>query len=180
MDNFESYFQSLQVIRCDSEQEERSLQRLCKNRGIYFTKREYRSYPIFYLRIAEANRFVPSTQFSLFYRPGEYVPMKNVRLNLRICKNSTRDWVRDNLPESWLKAAKKFKCQEEMVKRICATVPHIYRNNTHVKESRLFIKRRIFNILGTNIVNLIDMTNADIQKWRTIGEFILNYEESCR
>lgn len=44
------------------------------------------------------------------------------------------NFIRQNLPESWEKAATELKMKTELITRLHANVPRIYKNKYHYKE----------------------------------------------
>ena len=181
MRTFDVVLSSYDTFLCENEKE---LKRLCKflsARG-YCTPqgRSVFSYLHLPTQFPEVYRINRTTGLMYICKNAEYaVTMSEVALMLKSGDTSTRTWVRNHLPESWLQAARKFKCQEEMIRRICAAIPTIYRNRFHSKESKTYVTKRIFGV-KTHIRHLIDMSDADIVKWNEVGNFIINYEESCR
>ena len=190
MDKFMELVTPRKTIICKNEKELRGLCRLLANRGFTCMKSNANPFQLVHL-VSERNYPV---QIGIFVSGNgikynqcyittttalEFTSMKEIRAILRASTNSTREWVRDNMPEAWLQAAREFKCQEEMIRRICATVPTIYRNRFRSKEAKNYIMKRVFGV-KTHIRHLIDMSDADIVKWNKVGDFIINYEESCR
>lgn len=181
MRTFDSVLSQYDTFLCENEKE---LKRLCKflaARGYFTTKgRSIFSYLHIPTQFPEVYK-VDKVKGIMYLSCNEEsaITMSEVNLMLKSGDTSTRTWVRNHLPEAWLQAARKFKCQEEMIRRICATIPTIYRNQFHSKESKNYIMKRVFGV-RTHIRHLIDMSDADIEKWNKVGDFIINYEESCR
>lgn len=182
MKNFDSVLSSYDTFMCEDEKDLKQLCRLLDARGYKTaTKRSVFAFlhmPIHFPEVFKVCK-IQGVVICLRYATRNTITMSEVRAMLKSNDNSTRTWVRKNLPESWLQAAKKFKCQEEMIRRICSAVPTTYRNQFCVNESRNYIQKRVFGV-RTHIRHLIDMSDADIEKWNKVGDFILNYEESCR
>lgn len=189
MRTFDVVLSSYDTFLCENEKE---LKRLCKflsARGYYTPQGKsvfsYLHVPTQFPEVYKVNKITRrmhkgevTTDF--IFKNAEYaVTMSEIGLMLKSGDTSTRTWVRNHLPESWLQAARKFKCKEEMIRRICAAIPTIYRNRFHSKESKIYVTKRIFGV-KTHIRHLIDMSDADIVKWNEVGNFIINYEESCR
>ena len=50
------------------------------------------------------------------------------------------NFIRQNLPESWEKAATELKMKTELITRLHANVPRIYKNKYHYKEGMNYIR----------------------------------------
>ena len=190
MDKFMELVTPRRTIICNNEKELRGLCRLLANRGFTCYKNNAnpfqlvhivseKDYPV-QVEVFTFSSGITYNQCFISIIPAlEYIPMKEVREILRMSTNSTREWVRDNLPESWCRIAEKYRVKEELLRRICATIPVSYRNTRSVREGRRFVRNRIFGVRAP-LIHLIDMTDADIEKWKNISYEILQYEESCR
>ena len=182
MKNFDSVLSSYDTFMCEDEKDLKQLCQLLDARGYKtVTKRSVFVFLRIFTHFPEVYKVRKDIGIVFCSRGAteSAITMSEVRMMLKPKDNSTRTWVRNNLPESWLHAAKKFKCQEEMIRRICSVVPTTYRNQFCVNESRNYIQKRVFGIKA-HIRHLIDMSDADMEKWNKVGDFILNYEESCR
>lgn len=182
MKNFDSVLSSYDTFVCEDEKDLKHLCKLLAARGYQTTMRRsvfaFLHMPVRFPEVYKVRKDM-GVVICLRGATESAITMSEVRMMLKSNDNSTRTWVRNNLPESWLQATKKFKCQEEMIRRICSVVPTIYRNQFCVNESRNYIQKRVFGV-RTHIRHLIDMSDADMEKWNKVGDFILNYEESCR
>lgn len=93
-------------------------------------------------------------------------------------KNSIKQYIRDNMPESWSHVATEMRVREELIRRINDTIPNCYKNNKSYLDS-INVLKRMFR--ATSLVyHLIDMTDADLEKWKTFSNKVKDYEESCR
>lgn len=86
-------------------------------------------------------------------------------------------FIRQNLPESWEKAASAMKMKTELIHRLHDVVPRAYKNKYHYKEGVSYI-RRVFNT-KCDIIHLVDATDIDIEKWKTLSNKIKEYEYQC-
>lgn len=87
------------------------------------------------------------------------------------------DFIRQNLPESWDKAATEMKMKTELITRLHANVPRTYKNKYHYKEGI----RYILGVFKTksSIYYHIDATNLDFEKWKQLDNKIKEYEYLC-
>lgn len=86
-------------------------------------------------------------------------------------------FIRQNLPESWEKAASAMKMKTELIHRLHDVVPRAYKNKYHYKEGVSYI-RRVFNT-KCDIIHLVDATDIDIEKWKILSNKIKEYEYQC-
>ena len=87
------------------------------------------------------------------------------------------DFIRQNLPESWEKAATELQMKTELIKRLHAMVPRAYKNKYHYKEGMSYI-RRTFQAKG-NIIYLVEATDIDLDKWNKLNNKIKEIEYQC-
>lgn len=87
------------------------------------------------------------------------------------------DFIRQNLPESWEKAATEMRMKTELITRLHNVVPRAYKNKYHYKEGISYI-RRVFNT-KCDIIHLVDATDIDITKWNELSSKIKEYEYQC-
>lgn len=88
------------------------------------------------------------------------------------------NFIRANLPESWEKAATELKMKTELITRLHANVPKIYKNKYHYKEGINYI-RGVFRSTCA-IYYLVDATDIDLNKWKVLDDKIKEYIEACR
>ena len=88
------------------------------------------------------------------------------------------NFIRQNLPESWEKAATEMKMKTELITRLHANVPREYKNKYHYREGIRYI-RGVFR-QTCSIYYCVEATDLDLNKWRKLDEKIKNYEETCR
>ena len=84
------------------------------------------------------------------------------------------NFIRQNLPESWEKAATEMRMKTELITRLHNVVPRAYKNKYHYKEGISYI-RRVFNT-KCDIIHLVDATDIDITKWNELSSKIKEYE----
>lgn len=191
---FENFITPDRYIRCDTEKELRRLYRLLTNRNFYYKDASGMRLAICAPKSVTLPIIVYVSRELMRFSLIEIKPLmdnccNNILANaisfnwitaeIKRSDTSTKEWVRNTLPESWLHVAEEYRVKEELIRRICSTVPEIYRNQFHIKEARQFIVNRLYNVNGL-LFNLIDMTDADIEKWKRISYAIKDYEESCR
>lgn len=87
------------------------------------------------------------------------------------------NFIRANLPESWDKAATELKMKTELITRLHANVPRLYKNKHHYKEGMNYI-RGVFK-RKCNIIYLVEATNIDMEKWKLLDNKIKQYEFEC-
>lgn len=87
------------------------------------------------------------------------------------------NFIRQNLPESWEKAATEMRMKTELINRLHSVVPRAYKNKYHYKEGMSYI-RRAFNT-KCDIIHLVDATDIDIAKWNELSSKIKEYEYQC-
>lgn len=88
------------------------------------------------------------------------------------------NFIRQNLPESWEKAATELRMKTELVTRLHDVVPAAYKNRYHYKEGMEYI-RRLFRTRAA-IIHLVDATDINIEKWNKLGDRIKQIEYECR
>lgn len=191
---FEHFVTPDRYIRCDTEKELRRLYRLLVNRNFYYKDASGSrlgayapknvALPVIVYVSRELMRFSLIDIKPLMDNCCNNILANAISFNwiateIKRSDTSTKEWVRNTLPESWLHVAEEYRVKEELIRRICSTVPAVYRNQFHIKEARQFIVNRLYNVDGL-LFNLIDMTDADIEKWKRISYAIKDYEESCR
>lgn len=86
-------------------------------------------------------------------------------------------FIRQNLPESWEKAATEMKMKTELITRLHDIVPRTYKNKYHYKEGISYIKR-VFNT-KCDIIHLVDATDINVEKWKKLSGKIKEYEYQC-
>lgn len=86
-------------------------------------------------------------------------------------------FIRQNLPESWDKAATELKMKTELITRIHDAIPRCYKNKYHYKEGIQKV-RNIFKVKG-NLIYHVDATDIDVEKWNKLDEKIKEYEYLC-
>ena len=96
-----------------------------------------------------------------------------VRMDILLNMN----FIRQNLPESWEKAATEMRMKTELITRLHNVVPRAYKNKYHYKEGISYI-RRVFNT-KCDIIHLVDATDIDITKWNELSSKIKEYEYQC-
>ncbi len=87
------------------------------------------------------------------------------------------NFIRANLPESWEKAATELKMKTELITRLHANVPRIYKNKYHYKEGMNYI-RGVFRA-SCDIIYLVEATDIDKEKWELLNNKIKEYEYQC-
>lgn len=87
------------------------------------------------------------------------------------------DFIRQNLPESWDKAATELKMKTELIRRLHANVPREYKNKFHYKEGMRYI-RGVFKT-KSNIIYYVEATDIDIAKWAELNNKIKEYQHLC-
>lgn len=87
------------------------------------------------------------------------------------------NFIRDNLPYSWDKAATELRMKTELITRLNNAVPYAYRNRYHYKEGIVYI-RRVFNTRA-EVIHLIDATDIDLAKWKKLCSRIKEIEYQC-
>ena len=87
------------------------------------------------------------------------------------------NFIRQNLPESWDKAATEMRMKTELVTRIHNVVPRSYKNKYHYKEGMAWV-RRLFQV-KSDLKYYVDATNLDIEKWNKLDAKIREYEYLC-
>ena len=87
------------------------------------------------------------------------------------------NFIRANLPESWEKAATELKMKTELITRLHANVPRIYKNKYHYKEGMKYI-RGVFRA-SCDIIYLVEATDIDKEKWELLNNKIKEYEYQC-
>lgn len=87
------------------------------------------------------------------------------------------DFIRQNLPEPWEKAATELKMKTELITRLHAMVPRTYKNKYHYKEGINYI-RRIFQAKG-NIIYLVEASDIDVDKWNKLNNRINEIKHQC-
>lgn len=87
------------------------------------------------------------------------------------------NFIRQNLPESWEKAASEMKMKTELIHRLHANVPRIYKNKYHYKEGIKYI-RGVFQCTS-NILYYVEATNIDIERWQELNNKIKEYQHLC-
>ena len=81
------------------------------------------------------------------------------------------NFIRQNLPESWEKAATELKMKTELITRLHANVPRIY------KKGMNYI-RGVFRA-SCDIIYLVEATDIDKEKWELLNNKIKEYEYQC-
>lgn len=87
------------------------------------------------------------------------------------------NYIRENLPHSWEKITTECRCKSELIQRIYAAVPRIYKNKYHYREGMTVINRML---KSSSVLYAIDHTDIDESKWNKIDQKIKDYEEQCR
>lgn len=88
-----------------------------------------------------------------------------------------KNFIRDNLPYSWDKAATELRMKTELITRLNNTVPYAYRNKYHYKEGINYIKR-VFNTRA-DVIHLVDATDINMDKWKKLCSRIKEIEYEC-
>lgn len=88
------------------------------------------------------------------------------------------NFIRQNLPESWEKAATEMKMKSELITRLHANVPRIYKNRYHYKEGMRYI-RSVFNISADKLVYYVEASDIDLVKWEKLTNKIKEIEYQC-
>lgn len=87
------------------------------------------------------------------------------------------NFIRQNLPESWEKAATELKMKTELITRLHANVPRNYKNKYHYREGINYI-RGVFRRKG-NIIYSVEATDINLEKWEELNNRIKEYEYQC-
>ncbi len=87
------------------------------------------------------------------------------------------NFIRQNLPESWEKASTEMRMKTELITRLHANVPRIYKNKYHYREGMQYI-RNAFRAT-CDIIYLVEATNIDRDKWDKLNTKIKEYEYQC-
>lgn len=90
-----------------------------------------------------------------------------------------RDYIRQQLPFEWDKAATEMKMKTELISRICTIVPTSYKDKYHYKEARRYVNT-LFQTKSCSIVHLVDATDMDLGKWQELNSKIREYEYQCK
>lgn len=88
------------------------------------------------------------------------------------------NFIRQNLPESWEKAATEMKMKSELITRLHANVPRVYKNRYHYKEGMRYI-RSVFNISADKLVYYVEASDIDLVKWEKLTNKIKEIEYQC-
>lgn len=90
---------------------------------------------------------------------------------------SVRNFIRDNLPEPWERAATKLKMKTELIERLYGAVPNGYKNKYHYKKAIIYL-RQVFRE-DCNIIYLVDATGINLVKWQKLNSLIIEYRHRC-
>lgn len=87
------------------------------------------------------------------------------------------NFIRQNLPESWEKAATEMRMKTELITRLHSNVPRVYKNKYHYKDGMRYI-RDMFKKKSA-IYHLVDATDMDIERWKELDNKIKEIEYQC-
>lgn len=88
------------------------------------------------------------------------------------------NFIRQNLPESWEKAATELRMKNELVIRLHANIPRIYKNKYHYKEGMRYI-RSVFQTSADKLIYYVEATDIDVDKWNKLANKIKEKEYQC-
>lgn len=90
---------------------------------------------------------------------------------------SVRNFIRQNLPEAWDKAATELRMKTELIERLYGAIPNCYKNK-HKYKFAIDMLIRIFNT-KCDIIHSVDATNINLTKWNELSNKIKEYEYQC-
>lgn len=90
---------------------------------------------------------------------------------------AVKDFIRENLPESWLKAATELRMKTELINRLYGHVPRNYKNKNNYRQGIHYL-RGVFLIHPNKLIYYVEATDIDLKKWERLVERIneINYQ----
>ena len=90
---------------------------------------------------------------------------------------AVKDFIRENLPESWLKAATELRMKTELINRLYGHVPRNYKNKNNYRQGIHYL-RGVFLIHPNKLIYYVEATDIDLKKWERLVKRIneINYQ----